>query len=128
MPLLVRCLLRPLQHLVKFEDMIGVEFTHIRLLAKSLTMKNVGFNNLTWSVHVHPATEMYCNTETGNASYIYPMFNTVSFYQHIIVIFVQWTQPKVRVSGRYHSTADHVCIFVSTLPHSSRRSFVSKSR
>lgn len=37
-----------LKELVKFEDVIGVEFTHIRLLARAFTHRSVGFNNLTF--------------------------------------------------------------------------------
>lgn len=37
----------PLQKLVKFEEETGLEFTHIRLLARAFTMRNVGFNHLT---------------------------------------------------------------------------------
>ncbi|OQR77308.1 ribonuclease 3-like [Tropilaelaps mercedesae] len=36
-----------LQKLTKFEQQIGVEFTHIRLLARAFTHRSVGFNNLT---------------------------------------------------------------------------------
>ncbi|XP_054713969.1 ribonuclease 3-like [Uloborus diversus] len=36
-----------LQKLHKFEETIGIEFTHIRLLARSLTHRSLGYNNLT---------------------------------------------------------------------------------
>ncbi|XP_015787469.1 ribonuclease 3 [Tetranychus urticae] len=36
-----------LQELREFEEMIGIEFTHIRLLARAFTHRSVGFNNLT---------------------------------------------------------------------------------
>lgn len=36
-----------LQKLTKFEDTTGVEFTHIRLLARAFTHRSVGFNHLT---------------------------------------------------------------------------------
>lgn len=36
-----------LQTLVEFEEMTGIEFTHIRLLARAFTHRSVGFNNLT---------------------------------------------------------------------------------
>ncbi|XP_022671092.1 ribonuclease 3-like isoform X2 [Varroa destructor] len=36
-----------LQKLTNFEKQIGVEFTHIRLLARAFTHRSVGFNNLT---------------------------------------------------------------------------------
>jgi len=36
-----------LQKLTKFEDMTGIEFNHIRLLARSFTDRSIGFNNLT---------------------------------------------------------------------------------
>ncbi|KAK2161647.1 hypothetical protein LSH36_112g01031 [Paralvinella palmiformis] len=38
----------PLQKMAKFEDATGIEFTHIRLLARAFTMRNVGFNHLTF--------------------------------------------------------------------------------
>ncbi|XP_060585703.1 ribonuclease 3-like [Ruditapes philippinarum] len=37
-----------LQKLVQFEDDIGYEFRHIRLLARAFTQRNVGYNNLTY--------------------------------------------------------------------------------
>ncbi|BES89263.1 ribonuclease III [Nesidiocoris tenuis] len=36
-----------LQELTKFEDSIGVQFTHIRLLARAFTDRSIGFTNLT---------------------------------------------------------------------------------
>lgn len=36
-----------LQKLTKFEESIGVDFTHIRLLARAFTDRSVGFTNLT---------------------------------------------------------------------------------
>ncbi|XP_069814236.1 ribonuclease 3 isoform X2 [Dendropsophus ebraccatus] len=36
-----------LKKLTKFEDAIGVKFTHIRLLARAFTLRTVGFNHLT---------------------------------------------------------------------------------
>lgn len=36
-----------LKELVHFEEMTGIEFTHIRLLARAFTHRSVGFNNLT---------------------------------------------------------------------------------
>ncbi|XP_070708975.1 ribonuclease 3 isoform X1 [Pempheris klunzingeri] len=36
-----------LQKLTKFEDSIGVLFTHVRLLARAFTLRTVGFNHLT---------------------------------------------------------------------------------
>ncbi|XP_071455436.1 ribonuclease 3 [Hetaerina americana] len=36
-----------LQKLVNFEDSIGVEFKHIRLLARAFTDRSIGYNNLT---------------------------------------------------------------------------------
>lgn len=36
-----------LQELVEFEEIIGVQFTHIRLLARAFTHRSVGYNNLT---------------------------------------------------------------------------------
>lgn len=36
-----------LQNLTKFEDAIGVKFTHIRLLARAFTDRSIGFTNLT---------------------------------------------------------------------------------
>ncbi|GBM59677.1 Ribonuclease 3 [Araneus ventricosus] len=36
-----------LQNLRKFEEQIGIEFTHIRLLARALTHRSLGYNNLT---------------------------------------------------------------------------------
>lgn len=36
-----------LQKLTQFEDSIGVQFTHIRLLARAFTDRSIGFNNLT---------------------------------------------------------------------------------
>lgn len=36
-----------LQKLTKFEELIGVEFTHIRLLARAFTDRSVGYTNLT---------------------------------------------------------------------------------
>ena len=36
-----------LQKITKFEEETGMEFTHIRLLARAFTMKKVGFNLLT---------------------------------------------------------------------------------
>ena len=35
-----------IQKLTDFEDAIGVMFTHCRLLAKSFTLRTVGFNHL----------------------------------------------------------------------------------
>jgi len=35
------------QELLQFEQEVGYEFKHIRLLARSLTMRSIGFNNLT---------------------------------------------------------------------------------
>ncbi|ELT91975.1 hypothetical protein CAPTEDRAFT_165112 [Capitella teleta] len=36
-----------LQKVAKFEDAIGVQFNHIRLLAKAFSLRSVGYNNLT---------------------------------------------------------------------------------
>ena len=36
-----------LQKLTEFEEMTGIEFTHVRLLARSFTDRSIGFNNLT---------------------------------------------------------------------------------
>ena len=36
-----------IQKLIEFEEVTGIEFTHIRLLARAFTMRNVGYNNLT---------------------------------------------------------------------------------
>lgn len=36
-----------LQRCVEFENIIGVEFKHIRLLAKAFTQKNVKYNEIT---------------------------------------------------------------------------------
>lgn len=36
-----------LQELKEFEEITGIEFTHIRLLARAFTHRSVGFNNLT---------------------------------------------------------------------------------
>ncbi|GIX85271.1 ribonuclease 3 [Caerostris darwini] len=36
-----------LQKIHKFEEQIGIEFTHIRLLARALTHRSLGYNNLT---------------------------------------------------------------------------------
>ncbi|CAG2107966.1 unnamed protein product [Medioppia subpectinata] len=36
-----------LKELIKFEDITGIEFSHIRLLARAFTHRSVGFNNLT---------------------------------------------------------------------------------
>ncbi|KAL3872342.1 hypothetical protein ACJMK2_040272 [Sinanodonta woodiana] len=36
-----------LQKMTKFEESIGVRFDHIRLLARSFSLRNVGYNNLT---------------------------------------------------------------------------------
>ncbi|XP_059350405.1 LOW QUALITY PROTEIN: ribonuclease 3-like [Daphnia carinata] len=36
-----------LQKMVEFEESIGTEFTHIRLLARAFTDRSIGFNNLT---------------------------------------------------------------------------------
>ncbi|XP_064457228.1 ribonuclease 3-like [Ornithodoros turicata] len=36
-----------LKKLNEFEDMTGIEFTHIRLLARAFTHRSIGFNNLT---------------------------------------------------------------------------------
>ncbi|KAM4704816.1 ribonuclease 3 [Rhinophrynus dorsalis] len=36
-----------LKKLTKFEEAIGVDFTHIRLLARAFTLRTVGFNHLT---------------------------------------------------------------------------------
>ena len=36
-----------LQKLIEFEDMTGIEFTHVRLLARAFTHRSVGFNHLT---------------------------------------------------------------------------------
>ena len=36
-----------LQELARFEEVIGVQFRHIRLLARAFTHRSVGFNNLT---------------------------------------------------------------------------------
>nr|AVK59456.1 Drosha-PA [Nezara viridula] len=36
-----------LQNLTKFEDSIGVQFNHIRLLARAFTDRSMGYNNLT---------------------------------------------------------------------------------
>ncbi|XP_043276130.1 ribonuclease 3 [Venturia canescens] len=36
-----------LQKLTKFEDSIGIEFTHIRLLARAFTDRSIGYTNLT---------------------------------------------------------------------------------
>ncbi|OCT76318.1 ribonuclease 3 isoform X1 [Xenopus laevis] len=36
-----------LKKLTKFEEAIGVEFTHVRLLARAFTLRTVGFNHLT---------------------------------------------------------------------------------
>jgi ribonuclease-3 len=36
-----------LKELIKFEEITGIEFTHIRLLARAFTHRSVGFNNLT---------------------------------------------------------------------------------
>ncbi|KAI1289412.1 Ribonuclease 3 [Halotydeus destructor] len=36
-----------LQELQKFEELTGIEFTHIRLLARAFTHRSVGFNHLT---------------------------------------------------------------------------------
>lgn len=35
------------QKLTKFEESIGVEFTHIRLLARAFTDRSIGYTNLT---------------------------------------------------------------------------------
>jgi len=35
------------QKLLKFEKATGIEFNHIRLLARAFTLRSVGFNNLT---------------------------------------------------------------------------------
>ena len=37
----------PLQKLVEFEGATGIEFDHIRLLARSFTVRNVGYTSLT---------------------------------------------------------------------------------
>jgi ribonuclease-3 len=37
---------KALQKLTEFEDNIGVEFTHIRLLARAFTDRSLGYNNL----------------------------------------------------------------------------------
>lgn len=36
-----------LQKLTKFEESIGIEFTHIRLLARAFTDRSIGYTNLT---------------------------------------------------------------------------------
>ena len=36
-----------LQKLVSFEDATGIEFDHVRLLARAFTLRSVGYNNLT---------------------------------------------------------------------------------
>ena len=36
-----------LKELIKFEEITGIEFSHIRLLARAFTHRSVGFNNLT---------------------------------------------------------------------------------
>lgn len=36
-----------LQKMVEFEELTGIEFTHIRLLARAFTDRSIGFNNLT---------------------------------------------------------------------------------
>ena len=36
-----------LKHMVEFENEIGVEFRHIRLLAKAFTLRNVKYNEIT---------------------------------------------------------------------------------
>ncbi|CAG2165796.1 unnamed protein product [Oppiella nova] len=36
-----------LKELIRFEDITGIEFRHIRLLARAFTHRSVGFNNLT---------------------------------------------------------------------------------
>lgn len=35
------------QKLTKFEESIGIEFTHIRLLARAFTDRSIGYTNLT---------------------------------------------------------------------------------
>ena len=42
-----------LQRCVEFENQIGVEFKHIRLLAKAFTQKNVKYNEITKG-YFHP--------------------------------------------------------------------------
>lgn len=42
----LRCLLR-FQKLTKFEESIGIKFTHIRLLARAFTDRSIGYTNLT---------------------------------------------------------------------------------
>ena len=41
-----------LQHVQKFEDMIGVEFTHIRLLAQAFCTRSASFNLITLYVNI----------------------------------------------------------------------------
>lgn len=37
----------PFQDLTKLEDELGIKYRHIRLLAKSLTLRRTGYNNFT---------------------------------------------------------------------------------
>lgn len=41
------CFFFPPQKLAKFEETVGIEFNHIRLLARAFTDRSIGFNNLT---------------------------------------------------------------------------------
>jgi ribonuclease-3 len=45
--LLISFSLFVIQKMVEFEEAIGIQFTHIRLLAKAFSMRSVGYNNLT---------------------------------------------------------------------------------
>lgn len=50
-----------LQKLTKFEDSIGVEFTHIRLLARAFTDRSLGYNNLSqYAKTLIPSTLLHC--------------------------------------------------------------------
>lgn len=62
-----------LQDLTKFEEYIGVEFTHIRLLARAFTDRSLGYNNLSWYV-LNCIIYFYC-------------FHSDVLYSFYIVIF-----------------------------------------
>ena len=49
-----------LEKLVEFEKLTGIDFTHIRLLARAFTDRSIGFNNLTLGSNQVNAQNVHC--------------------------------------------------------------------
>ena len=49
-----------LEKLVEFEKLTGIDFTHIRLLARAFTDRSIGFNNLTLGSNQVDAQNVHC--------------------------------------------------------------------